>query len=272
MRSSAALACLLVASGFPSIAVAGSRDPAKLEFRDGRPVVSGVYVNGHGPYRFLLDTGSTCNHLDPSLAQSIGLPVTLHTTLLSALGSRSAAGFDHAQIRLGSAQAEQQVILFDGMETAHKISASIQGVLGQVFLSNFDYLLDVRTGRLEFGPLATSTALPKTPFKTVAGRPILSTSLGDLVLDSGAPRVIRFGIDGEPGMASLLTVAGEASVGTIFSTLVVGGRTLWRGEAMTLRQSPEIGTQGLLPISPFRFVYVSNSERYVVLAPESTRR
>lgn len=272
MRSSAALAYLLFVTGVPSTALAGSNEQARLEFRDGRPVVDGVYVNGHGPYRFLVDTGSTCNHLEESLAQAIGLPITLHTTLVSSVGTTYAWGFDNAQIRLGSAQAGQQVILFDGMETAHKISSSIDGVLGQSFLSKFDYLIDVRTGHLQFGPLATSTALPKTPFETVAGRPILSTSLGALVLDSGAPRVIRFGIDGEPGMAKLFTVAGEASVGIIFSTLVVEGRTLWQGDALAVRQSPEVRTQGLLPVSPFRFIYVCNSERYVVLAPEFVRR
>jgi hypothetical protein len=27
----------------------------KIDVRDARPVVEGVYVNGHGPYRFLVD-------------------------------------------------------------------------------------------------------------------------------------------------------------------------------------------------------------------------
>lgn len=29
----------------------------KMQVRDGHPIVDGVYVNGNGPYRFLVDTG-----------------------------------------------------------------------------------------------------------------------------------------------------------------------------------------------------------------------
>src|SRR5262249_36270333 len=78
-------------------------DP-QLDVIDGRPVVDGVYVNGHGPYRFLIDTGSTFNHLDASLAESLGLTPTLRTTLVSSTGSASVQGCEGMEIRVGSAQ------------------------------------------------------------------------------------------------------------------------------------------------------------------------
>ena len=40
-----------------------------MRVRDGRPIVDGVYVNGHGPYRFLVDTGTMRNLIDADLAR-----------------------------------------------------------------------------------------------------------------------------------------------------------------------------------------------------------
>jgi len=109
--------CLAVASiACPSIAYAGPESAVTLSLRDGRPIVDGVYVNGHGPYRFLVDTGSTLNHLDPKLAASIGLPVTFHTNLTSSTGVAPASSSEGTEIRLGPAGADQQVFLFAGIE------------------------------------------------------------------------------------------------------------------------------------------------------------
>jgi hypothetical protein len=39
-----------------------------MRVEDGRPVVNGVFVNGRGPYRFLVDTGSNVNLIETDLA------------------------------------------------------------------------------------------------------------------------------------------------------------------------------------------------------------
>ena len=44
-----------------------------LEVRDGRPFVNGVFVNGHGPYRFLIDTGANMNLIESDLAEKMSL-------------------------------------------------------------------------------------------------------------------------------------------------------------------------------------------------------
>lgn len=38
----------------------------KLQIREGRPIVDGIYVNGHGPYLFLIDTGTNVNLMRPA--------------------------------------------------------------------------------------------------------------------------------------------------------------------------------------------------------------
>src|SRR5262249_9076121 len=117
MKSYVAFTSLLVSLTVPTIARAN--DGVKLLIREGRPVVEGVYVNGHGPYHFLLDTGATLNHLDPKIAESIGLPVTFQTQLTSSTGVTAASGSEGGEIRLGSTTADHQVFLFAGIEGLH---------------------------------------------------------------------------------------------------------------------------------------------------------
>ena len=62
----AVLVASLVATFFPCAAFAQPVQPTlKLQVIAGRPVVDGVYLNGQGPYRFLLDTGTQVNMLKP---------------------------------------------------------------------------------------------------------------------------------------------------------------------------------------------------------------
>jgi len=54
-------------------------------------------------------------------------------------------------------------------------------------------------------------------------------------------------------------------LGTIFSRLEIGGRKFWAGDAPALSASPETGADGILPVSPFKSTYVSNTGSYVIL-------
>jgi hypothetical protein len=91
------------------------------------------------------------------------------------------------------------------------------------------------------------------------------TSLGSLVLDSGASSVTLFGRSVAGVVRELLTMTGSVKVGMVRSTLVIEGRTFWRGDAVAVPKSPEVSAGGLLPVSLFKAVYVCNSEGYVVL-------
>lgn len=152
-----------------------------------------------------------------------------------------------------------------GMEAVHKLSPDIQGVLGQVFLSQFDYLLDVRGGRMEFGRRDVDGKGARAGFHIVQGRPVVDTNLGPLVLDSGAHLMVRFGVEANQATAQMVTMSGTTEVGMVFSKLAIGDRTLWRGDAVAVPHTAEAGAAGLLPVGIFKTVYICNSERYVVL-------
>jgi hypothetical protein len=234
-----------------------------LRLVQGRPVVDGVFVNGHGPYRFLVDTATTANHLEPELARAIGLVATYRAELTSSVGKISAVGSDQVAVELGDARAEGQRFLFAGMEVVHQLAAGIQGILGQEFLSRFDYMLDLRGKRLSFG--AQEARGQRAPFRAMNGRAAVATSLGDLVLDSGAIRVILFGVDPEgSGGGYMKTLAGSQLVGMAYRRLAIAGRSVWSGDAVALPNRNEPGVAGLMPVSLFRAVYICNSGSYAV--------
>jgi hypothetical protein len=261
------LACcvLLPLSVFPADIKSGS---IKMQIRDGRPVVDGVYVNGYGPYRFLVDTGTSVNLIQSSVAADIGMIPTFRIDLTSATGDTLLPGSDGNEVKLGPAQANEQRFLLTDLTAVRRLWPDIHGVLGQRFLSRFDYLFDLRRSRLEFGKQEREGK--RTRFTSMDGRATISTSLGDLVLDSGAAGLILFGIEPDSSDGSYLqTVAGSQTVGKVWRNLAIEGRNLWRGLAVTLpnregRTQIEPGIAGLMPLNLFDAVYICNSEGYLI--------
>ena len=245
-------------------AICANLGAMNVQIREGRPVVDGVYVNGHGPYRFLLDTGATLNHLDTKLAKSIGLAETFRTTLTSSAGVIPVSGGAGIEVTLGSARTDQQTFLFAGLDTIQQNWPDVQGILGQDFLSHFDYLLDMRGKQLEFGHREFDVKRVQAPYRIDNGRPVVCTSLGWLVLDSGAHSLTRFGVTASEATLEMRTLSGTVKLGTISSTLTIAGHTFWRGDAVAVPQSAEKSSDGLLPTSLFRSVYVSNSQGYII--------
>jgi len=236
----------------------------KMLLIQGRPVVDGVFVDGHGPYRFLVDTATTANHIEPGLARSIGLKASFRSELTSSIGVIEVLGSDGVEVALGPVRADKQRFMFAGMDVVHQISPTIQGILGQQFLSRFDYLLDLRAGRLEFGMQAPGGRRKQVPFRNLHGRPVVSTSLGELAVDSGADWVTLFGIGISNLVRRVVTMSGSSAVGIVSSSLQIEGRTVWRGEAAAMPHPAEADVAGLLPVRLFRSVYICNSEGYVV--------
>jgi hypothetical protein len=253
---------LLVLTG---ILVAGPSFAAlKMKMVRGHPVVDGVYVNGHGPYRFLIDTGTTLNHLDPAVAQKVGLKTTLRTELNTSTGVTIASGASGVSVSIGSVRAEDQSFLFAGLDAVHQRFPDVQGVLGQSFLSQFDYQFDLRGKQIEFGKQEPEPTKTRVPFQTVIGRPVIATSLGSLVLDSGASWLTLFGVASKTVTREVVTMTGTLQVGMVSRRLAIAGHTFWRGSAVAIPEAAEPGATGLLPINLFKAVYVCNSGRYLV--------
>jgi hypothetical protein len=247
------------------IAAGPVRGDVRLHVSGGLPVVESVYVNSHGPYRFLVDTGTNVNFIDVNLARSIGLRATFQTKLTSSMGATSVSGSDGVEVFLGSAKADAQRFLFLPPDTLQERLPGIRGVLGQWFLYRFDYTLDMRAKRMEFGEQNPNGTRAK--FEMVNGEPVVSTSLGNLILDSGASQLVLFGVrrGGENGLrGDLRTVTGSQEVGLVTGRpLIIEGRKISRGAAVAIpNRTP--GVDGLLPIGLFKVIYICNSQGYLV--------
>jgi hypothetical protein len=237
-----------------------------MQLINGRPVVDMVYVNGHGPFRFLVDTGANVNLIAGSLARKIGMEMTFKTDFASVTRQSVAPGSTGNEISLDSARAFGQEFLLTDFDASQDALADIQGLLGQAFLSRFDYVLDLKRRQLTFG--AQNWNGTRSRFRMINGRPSVSTSLGELVLDSGAPALVVTGVKADIASgrtAEMRTAAGSDQVALCTRRLVIEGRKIWQGDAVVIPHRLEPGVDGLLPLRFFKTVYVSNSGGFLVL-------
>lgn len=218
-----------------------------------------MFLNGHGPYRFVLDTGAQTNQVEASIARKIGFAKTFHVKMATAAGVIPVDGGRVAEVSLGSASASNQEFLFTTLDGARVLSTEIKGVLGQEFLAHFDYLLDFSKHRLAFGEPAPEGD-SRVGFETIHGCPVIETSEGRLELDSGANSTILY--RSAPSYADgaiIRTASGTASVSTIQGLrLKIAGREYHPPNAAAIPKALLKGN-GLLPASLFRAVYISNS-------------
>jgi len=234
-----------------------------LKVITGKPVVDGVFLNGHGPYRFLLDTGSQSNQLDVGLAHKLGLAVTLHLGLQTPSGGLTVPGGRASKVNLGPAEASDQEFLFTHFDDLSTLPPDIRGILGQEFLVHFDYMLDFEHHRLTFGePSATGT---QTAFRLIYGRMTISTSLGDLVLDSGAEELFLFRKSSRAASAQVIGASGaRVDVSLETAPEVRIGDRRYRPAQAEYRPVPAAEEAGLLPANLFRAIFICNSKQYVV--------
>lgn len=232
-----------------------------LAVRQGRPVVDGVYVNGGGPYRFLVDTGAESSQLDRRLAKEIGLRPSFQVELVAAAGVRRVGGAGDVRLRLGTAEATGEV-LFTDMSTVREWAPDVQGVLGQSFLRRFDYRLDFRAGRMEFG--GRERAGIRAELEQGLAIPVVFTSLGRLAVDTGTERLIVFGE--ARGRAMILrTATGVAAAGVARTKpLLIEGFTVRTPGAYSVSRPEGMSVDGLLPGSLFPSIYLCNSQGYIV--------
>jgi hypothetical protein len=244
----------------------------RLNIPNGVPVIDGVFLNGHGPYRFVLDTGQQGNQVDASIARRLGLLPAYRVELASITGTTIVSGGLVGEISLGSATAFNQELLFTSLEGATGLGAGINGILGQAFLGHFDYLLDFAHHRLVFGETVPQGG-SRVGFEAIDGRPAIDTSEGKLVIDSGTNVTVLYRSclvhDGSIP-STLWTSSGQTSISrTQVRHLRIAGREY---RVSTVSTPSSLTEKGVLQATLFHALFVSNSARYVILDPETGRR
>jgi hypothetical protein len=156
-----------------------------MEIRHGKPYVM-VVVNGKGPFRFILDTGTGGDAIvTAELADQLGLPQVGEARLNdpTGLGGRSAPLVSIDSLRIASVD-------FRAIKAVrHNLPAgdgSCQGMLGFTLFRDYLLTLDYPTGRMSLlrGSLVADKERSVLDFRMPDGIPIISMRVGDRIIDA----------------------------------------------------------------------------------------
>ncbi len=249
-------------------AASGGQDRVRLRLVSGAPVIDEVYVNGTGPFSFIIDTGAERSIISEELARQVGLQAVFRAPSVTQTNEIIRDGFVAARVRIRGMESRDEEFLAGSFAAVRQLDRRIQGILGQTFLSKLDYLIDFRRKAVTFG-ITTPRGGVKAPFAIAHGCMVTPTNHGQLTLDSGASTLVLY--DGNEVRwkkeVSIATNEGQARVryGAL-QVLRVAGQEFRNVETLAAGRPKEreTGSDGLLPANLFRSVYVSNSGGYVV--------
>jgi predicted aspartyl protease len=241
----------------------------------GGDIVLAIRLNGRGPFRFQLDTGSTHSAVSARTAEDIGAPVVAKTMMGSAAGSR-----DTLVVRLGVM--EVGPIAVSGLlASIVALEDDLDGVIGHDALEPIRYTIDFRQRRIEWWPSRGCEGAKVRGCEGSAldvqlshGRFLLLLSQGGSILrlvpDSGASSLLLFDPDrglavtGTSQVATLRTISGQAAVHMArVPELRVGTLTLRDVPAVVARRDPSEPDEvdGLLPLHLFERVTVDGPRK-----------
>jgi len=289
----AALGLLFLINVSCPMVVRAAGGGAGLRLLGGRLPVVSVYLDGRGPFDFLLDTGTNSTIVTPDLAAALGLEPEGRVTLITVAGARDVPRARLRRVVVGGSAAADVEALVSGLEELRRLDPRVCGVLGQNYLGRFDYTLDYGGRTLEFDGAGQGRppSGERVPYALEEGKLIVearteayATRALRLVLDGAATSLVIFE-DPRGGLAltlpsggagMMLTEAGSLEVGLArLRSLRVGGTCL-RDVPVALVRDPAgraaRAEDGLLPTSLFRAVYFNHGGGYVIFNPKQGGR
>jgi len=246
---------VLFASGQPSPDSDHRRPAVPLEIDARGGIVVTVMIGGSGPYRFLLDTGTSRSIVSDTLARELAAPVVAKTEMASSTGSEWRLVVRLASLSIGTSVVRD--VLAPVLPDSHldDVDLAVRGVLGQDFLSAFNYTLDYRRSRLTWEE-SVSCDQPRAMRLTQADGRFVMNAVTDvgmlrLVPDTGADAPILF------------HARRPSSAMSIIRALRVGEVELKRVAAVNVeRRDPD--ADGLLPLHGFAAVSFAVGGRCMV--------
>lgn len=242
-------------------------------------VVVEVRVNGKGPFRMLLDTGSTHSAIAGAVVRSMGLPLVARTVLSTASGASEQVVARMDRLQLGPAVAEGvQPTVIEALDLDGP--RPFDGVIGQDVLAPLHYTIDYARGRLAWHhlPDALGFESPARGFALtlVNGRFVVDLPQRDSVLrlvpDSGAAGLVLFEdrivaerlVQGRTVARDLATLNGTVRVRQTQLPELRIGRASWFDVPAVLvprHGAGDSGADGLLPLRSFRRVTFDGPRR-----------
>jgi predicted aspartyl protease len=256
---------------------------------DSSIVLVPVIVDGQGPFTFILDTGADDVILDSSLARKLALRVSGDARQGTILGAWEPDRSMAKSLQLGPEQMQDAPVLLTDLSGLRSQVPGVQGILGQSFLSHFNYLLDYQNRSLRFEQNEEIR-------ESLQGQPLPSVIVGQrifilahaqtagsaplrLLLDSGANALVLSRASAD---AIHLVLQGERLATTVNDKVVIPfgqleqltlGSRLLRHLPVTVSTAHQMRAvcDGLLPASLFKAIYINNTEGFIEI-PDVSRQ
>jgi predicted aspartyl protease len=195
-RALAAL-CLLWSASAGTATTGAAVAGEEIRYREawGYAVVVPVYIQGLGPFEFLLDTGADTTVVHPDLARRLGLRPTARIELMTLAGSRIVPLATLPTMRVGGTSLDGVEVLIHDMAAARAADGRLDGILGRNALRETSFTIDHARRRVRLGGPATAGGVP---YEEIEGRLVIAARLGcagdpiRLALDSGIADVVLF--------------------------------------------------------------------------------
>ena len=225
--------------------------------------VDRVYVNGDGPFRFLVDTGAQSSAVTDRVAARLQLRPEARVELFTPAGAMFVP-VTRASITVAGTGGVAEVRI-GGIDRITRFDSRLDGVLGNDFFLERRFAID-----FEKRLLTLDARVPdgeRMPLRVIDGRFAVTAAIDgrecDVILDSGTPALVVF----EPLRTQPVIALVATNSGTIHATprdvILRTGRHLRRIRAVVLPGTQVSG--GLLPLSFLRSVFVDGPAGYLVL-------
>jgi predicted aspartyl protease len=275
---------LLLLAAVPAAVAGYTTSELRFELLEDGTVIVPVTIDGTGPFRFMLDTGSTRTVVSAELTKKLRLPVVAQSVLITPSGRDLGILVQLNQLAIGGSN-EVSVKALIGPRK-HFAADAIDGIIGQDVLAPLIYTIDYERRRIVWhSGLAASDLRQRLPLETTEGRLLVSLPQPaqaegaplKFVPDSGSDGFVlftrgpRFPLPATPLEVGLLrTLSGQRLVRRVLlDDIHVGGVILRNQTAVIVeRNQPDTWlADGLLPLHVFARVTFHGPERYLVVEP-----
>jgi hypothetical protein len=258
----------------------------------GVPLVE-VYVDGAGPYPFVLDTGATVTMVTGQLLQALNIAPMRSEVIASSFGESRQQRVSPRSLAVAGLRADNiEIDMLDAGQLG-VLEGHAQGILGENFLKHFDVLIDNDRHTLTLdrtNSLAQSLAGERLQL-SLGNRSSEGLTPDRLIVALRAPSLVErsmlFLVDSGTNTAIVYPLKNE----TLFSRGVASGRieSLNRNQTCRLARTPlaigsqtyrqvmiaicenmthnDIDNDGLLPTRLFRRLFISHRDKYVIANP-----
>jgi len=251
-----------------------------FELLDDGSLIVGVTIGGTGPWRFVIDTGSSRTVISTRLWQTLRRPVIARTVMVTPAGRDTAYVVRLQGVTIGDrapVDVDAAVIPADRYAAGQRVD----GLIGQDILAEAIYTIDYRGRSIEWHRAGDSLSGLRLPLEVRDQRVlvVLAQRDGDasplsLIPDSGSDALVLFAqakdkLRMTPLDIDVLTsMAGTRLVRRVrIDELVIGDARLRDSIAVMLDNGDAAGVMGdgLLPLHVFARVTFNVRERYLIV-------